>query len=219
MFRPPGRVRGGVVVCHEVWGITAPLLTSARTLAEAGFLVVVPDFYARVAGPATSYAQARRRRASLEVGWIREVLEDAVGRLRAEGAPRVGVLGYSMGGAVALWAATVLDIDASVTFYGGGLLDPYWPDMPPGVELAGRLSVPWLGFYGGRDRLTPQAALRRLRTALDSRYGTAVVFDGLDHGFALDSADPRHAPDEAAAAWRDTLTFLDSQRCQPVSGP
>jgi carboxymethylenebutenolidase len=212
-FRPPGQVRGGVVVCHEVWGVTAPLLSTARALADAGFLVTVPDFYARVDGwdgPATSYRQASRSRASLDVTWLREVLDGATGWLRSEGAERTGVLGYSMGGAVALWAATVLDIDAAVTFYGGGLLEPYWPDMPPGVVLAGQLSARWLGFYGGRDPLTPPEALRRLRVALDDGNGAAVVFDGLDHGFALDPADPRHAPEEAAVAWRDTLSFLDA---------
>lgn len=215
------RARGGVVVCHEVWGITAPLLTAARALAAAGFLVTVPDFYAGVDRPRTpaadharvSYDRARRWRDSLDVAGIRRVLDEAVGLLRAEGVPRVGVLGYSMGGAIALWAATALDIDAAVTFYGGGLLDPYWSDMPAGVVLAEHLSAPWTGFYGGRDPLTPPDALRRLRVALDdgSGLGTATVFDGLGHGFALDPTDPRHAPDEAAATWQDTLAFLDGR--------
>lgn len=214
-FRPRGRARGGVVVCHEVWGITGPLLTAARTLADAGFLVAVPDFYARVDGarvPAGNYRQASRWRDSLDLDEIRRVLDEATDRLRAEGSRRVGVVGYSMGGAIALWAAAALDVDAAVTFYGGGLLDPYWPDMAPGVALAERLSRPWMGFYGGRDRLTPPEALRQLRSALDGNcHGTATVFDALDHGFALDDTDPRHAPDAAAAAWQETLAFLDGR--------
>ncbi|SFQ48959.1 carboxymethylenebutenolidase [Amycolatopsis arida] len=213
VFRPPGRARGGVVVCHEIWGITTPLLSAARALAAAGFLVTVPDFYAEVdrpQGPASD-EQARHWRDGLEVAGIGEVLAEAIGWLRVEGAPRVGVLGCSMGGAVALWAAAALDIDAAVTFYGGGLLEPYWPGMPAGVVLAARLSTRWRGCYGGRDPLTPADALRRLRVALDggSGLGTAVVFDDLDHGFALDPTDPRYAPDEAAATWRDALAFLE----------
>jgi carboxymethylenebutenolidase len=206
-FRPPGRARGGVVVCHEIWGITPPLLTAARALAAAGFLVTVPDFYAGLDRhhPPTR-ARASQWRDSLDVIGIRQVLDEAIDRLRAEGVPRVGVLGYSMGGAIALWAAAVLDIDAAVTFYGGGLLEPYWPDMPAGVVLAERLAVPWIGFYGARDPLTPPDALGRLQDVVDGR---ATVFDGLDHGFALDTADPRHAPDEAAAAWQDTIAFLN----------
>lgn len=199
------------MVCHEVWGISTPLLSAARALAAAGSLVTVPDFYAGVdgrEGQTASYEQARRWRESLDAARIGEVLDEAVSWLRAGGVSQVGVLGYSMGGAIALWAATVMDIDAAVTFYGGGLLDPYWPDMPPGVVLAAQLSARWLGFYGGRDPLTPPDALRRLRVALGDGRGTAVVFDSLDHGFALDPADPRHAPEEAAATWRDTLSFL-----------
>ena len=93
------------MVCHEVWGITAPLLSVARTLAGAGFLTTEPDFYARVdgpGGPVASYGQASRYRASLSADMIGEVTSEAVRSLRAEGAPQVGVLGYSMGGAIAL---------------------------------------------------------------------------------------------------------------------
>jgi carboxymethylenebutenolidase len=91
-----------------------------------------------------------------------------------------------------------------------GLLDPYWPDMAAGVMLARRLSALWIGFYGGRDPLTPPDALLQLRLALGAGngYGTAVVFDDLDHGFALDNTDPRYAPAEAAATWQDILAFL-----------
>ncbi|WP_188316352.1 dienelactone hydrolase family protein [Solihabitans fulvus] len=214
-FRPAGRVVGGVVVCHEIWGVTEPLLVAARRLASAGFLVAVPDFYAvRDGSPTADYARASRWRDGLDIAGIRRVLDDAIGWLRAEGVPGVGVLGYSMGGAIALWAAATLDIDAAVTFYGGGLVDPYWPDMPAGVVLARRLSVPWLGFYGASDSLTPPDALRRLRDALDGGHerGKVVVFDGLEHGFALDATDPRHAPGEAAEAWRDALAFLGGSR-------
>ena len=76
--------------------------------------------------------------------------------------------------------------------------------------LARRLSALWIGFYGGRDPLTPPDALLQLRLALGAGngYGTAVVFDDLDHGFALDNTDPRYAPAEAAATWQDILAFL-----------
>ncbi|NUT46623.1 MAG: alpha/beta fold hydrolase, partial [Saccharothrix sp.] len=164
-FHPPGRARGGVVVCHEVWGVTAPLLAAARALADTGFLVTVPDFYG-TGGSTDSYPRARRWRDGLDLAGIRGVLDDSRSHLRAEGAPRIGVLGYSMGGAIALWAAAALDVDAAVTFYGGGLVEPYWPDMPAGVVLAERLTAPWRGIYGGRDPITPPDALHRLPTAL-----------------------------------------------------
>lgn len=213
VFRPGGQIRGGVVVCHEVWGVTAPFLNTASALASAGFLVTVPDFYLRVGGTQAStadYAQASRWRDGLDVAQIRRLLDESIQVLHAEGARRIGVLGYSMGGAIALWAATTLDIDAAVTFYGGGLLNSYWPDMAPGVVLAKRLSARWIGFYGGRDPVTPPDAIRQLRLALGSGsgQGAAVVFDGLDHGFALDRTDPRYAPAEAAETWQDTLAFL-----------
>ncbi|NUT48877.1 MAG: hypothetical protein HOV94_16455, partial [Saccharothrix sp.] len=86
---------------------------------------------------------------------------------------------------------------------------------PAGVVLAERLTAPWRGIYGGRDPITPPDALQHLRTALadthaDTRTdrGTVTVFPDLDHGFALDDADPRHAPVEAAKTWRDTVAFL-----------
>lgn len=209
-FGPPGRPRGGVVVCHEVWGVTGPLLATASALASTGLISTVPDFYARAGSERSStedYVEASRWRDSLDASTIGAVLDAELDFLREADVGRIGVLGYSMGGAIALWAAASRKIDAAITFYGGGLVEPYWADMRPGVELVRQLSVKWVGFYGSHDPLTPPSALEELQKGVVSGgdHAMVTVFDGLDHGFALDRNDPRYAPREAALAWHRTV--------------
>lgn len=78
-------------------------------------------------------------RSGLSLREIGEAVSAALVQLRRSGAQRTAVVGYSMGGAIALWAATVLQIDLAVTVYGGGLRRSYWPNMPAGIDLAGNL--------------------------------------------------------------------------------
>lgn len=142
----PGNV--GIVLGHEVWGVTGALRAAADRLRDLGFRVAVPDLYrARLA---TSYPPAAALRDGLRLDDIQHATLD---QLRQAGAQRTAFVGYSMGGAIALWAATALPIDLCLTLYGGGLRQTYWPAMAPGIDLAARLTTPWLGYYGAQDPL------------------------------------------------------------------
>ena len=184
--------RTGIVLCHEVWGITPALRAAASDFERAGHDVAVADFYGGAV--VHTYRSASTLRDALTLDGIHAGLQGAIDVVQEAGATRVVVIGYSMGGAIALWAATTLPVDLAVTYYGGGIAKPYWSGMPSGPDLAARLSVPWLGFYGGRDPLTPRAQLETLSAAASQapNPGEVIVYEQADHGFALDPADPRH---------------------------
>src|SRR4051812_29680099 len=40
---PPGELRGGLVVIHEIWGLVDHIRDVADRFAEQGYLVVAPD--------------------------------------------------------------------------------------------------------------------------------------------------------------------------------
>src|SRR6185503_3765494 len=109
----------GVVMIHDVWGLSAHTRDYASRLADEGFAVLAIDLYRR----------ARPEKIENPGKWMRElsdvqVLADlASGQSFLASLPetngRVGVLGFCMGGMYALMAGCAeLDFAASVPFYG-----------------------------------------------------------------------------------------------------
>lgn len=118
----------GVVLLQEWWGVTPEILTQAQRLAAAGYRVVVPDLYRGSTG--VDAAEASHLMTGLDWGGAVEDIRAAARYLdqpdpAAQGGggllprPNVGVVGFCMGGALALVAAVnVTEIDAAVSFYG-----------------------------------------------------------------------------------------------------
>ena len=140
----------GVVVLHEVFGLTDDTRQQADRLAAAGYLAVAPDLFTaggavrclrstlgamlRGEGAAFGDLEATRR-------WLRE---------RPEVSGRIGVLGFCMGGGFALLAAT-RGFDVSAPNYGL---------VPKHAEEVLRGACPVVASYGRRDRALRGAADR-----------------------------------------------------------
>jgi dienelactone hydrolase len=144
----------GVVVVHEVFGLTDDVRQHADRLAAAGYLAVAPDLLT-----AGGFRCLKRVFGDLSrrEGQAFGDLEAARGWLagRADCTGRVGVLGFCMGGGFALVAATH-GFDAAAPNYGP------LPDDPATV-LAG--ACPVVASYGRRD-LPLRGAAARLEEAL-----------------------------------------------------
>jgi carboxymethylenebutenolidase len=211
---PLGTARAGIVLLHEIWGVTDAINDFASCLAACGYLTVVPPLYHRVGSPVVTdrvFNKARRYHNSLTAEGLSIDLESALEWTRAHGARKVAVVGFSMGGTIALWAAATLRIDAAVTFYGSGLTSSRWPGVLSGVDAARVLNVPWLGIYGKRDASTPAGDLLLLRETLEhnSVSSTMIVYPHVGHGFALDPQKQRHASAEAKGAFEQVRLFLE----------
>ena len=210
---PPAIARAGVIVLHEVWGLSTPVAALVVRLADCGYIVAAPHLYYRIADPVVTdgkFTQARRYHDTLTMEGLTFDIESALAWIRAQGAQKVAVIGFSMGGTLALWAAATLHIDAAVTFYGAGLASPRWSGIPSGIDAARVLKTPWLGIYAGKDASTPARDLKRMREILthDTTQSAVVVYPKVRHGFALDPDLPRHAADETTDAFERTSLFL-----------
>ncbi|MFE0462136.1 dienelactone hydrolase family protein [Kitasatospora sp. NPDC058965] len=211
VHRPTGEVRGAVVVCAELYGINDYVRGICAELAELGYLAVVPDFYWRDARRTALGYSAEEREAGLVLMKALDrdqLLADAAEALAlarsGAGGHGVAFLGMSMGGHIAVRAATELRFELAAVFYPGWLLNSGMPlvgPVPP-LEHAERIAENgafFLGFCGELDHILPpaewQAAEQRLTAA-----GVAhelVSYPGARHGFAC--AD-RPADYDAAAA-------------------
>lgn len=106
-----------IVVIQEWWGLNAQIRGVADRLAEAGYQALVPDLYR---GKSTVEAEeAHHLMDGLNFGdAASQDIRGAVQFLKAR-APKVGVTGFCMGGALTLLAMTQSpEIDAGVVWYG-----------------------------------------------------------------------------------------------------
>ncbi|MCU1377305.1 MAG: hypothetical protein JWN29_288 [Acidimicrobiales bacterium] len=212
---PAGEPRGAVVVIQEAFGLTDHIEDVARRLADVGWLAVAPALFHRSGSPVFEYGSDFKDLlpvfSALNAEGIAADLEATIGYLSGRGVPseRIGIVGFCMGGTVALHAASRYPLGAAVTFYGGGVAEGRF-GLAPLVEQATALQAPWLGLYGDLDKGIPVEQVEALRqAAATAPVDTEVVrYAEADHGFNCDARESYHA-DSAADAWTRTLAWFD----------
>jgi carboxymethylenebutenolidase len=213
VHEPGGAPRGGVVVVQEAFGVTDHIEDVARRLAGEGWLAVAPHLLHRTGDPKLPYdiEQVKPHMGALTAEGILADVDAAIARLDEAGVDgaRTGVVGFCMGGTVALVVAARRAVGAAVTFYGGGVAEGRF-GFGPLVEEATRLHCPWLGLYGDLDRGIPADDVERLRTAAaSSGQSTEIVrYPDAGHGFHNDARPAYHA-ESARDAWSRTLRWFD----------
>lgn len=213
VHRPQRPPVGGIVVVQEAFGVTPHIDDVCRRLAEVGWLAVAPHLFHRTGDPVLphdDFSKVRPHFAALTAEGILEDVDVALAFVEEAGFPidMAGIVGFCMGGTVALAVATERQVGAAVTFYGGGVVQGRF-GFPPLVELAPRLRAPWLGLYGDRDRnITVDQTERLAVAAAEADVPTELVrYPDAGHGFHRDGS-PDHVPDASADAWMRTLDWF-----------
>lgn len=195
---PDSRVRGGIVVLHEARGITDSVRGLVQGLAADGWLAVAPHLYHRDGADEVDEAQADERAGRLDRDEVLADTDTAFGWLAEHevDSDRMGVVGFDIGGAVALLVAAKRTLGAAVTVAN----EVPSSNLTALVSAAQGLTCPWLGIYGGDD---PE--IDRLRVAASSSEVATdvVVYPSKGHRFDDDA-------DTAAEAWQRTLNWFDS---------
>lgn len=199
----------GVVVVHEWWGLNAQIKGVAERAAEDGYVVIAPDLYRGKLGTDAGIAHELMR--GLNENYALDVVEQAIGWLRASesGTAKrkpgqempVGVLGFCMGGRIAL--ATALkpaDIQSIAMFYGSVETQP---------EALKPLHVPLLGIFGNEDHGIPLDQIKAFEAALkeSGKQATVLVYPGVGHAF-FNEERPGYDKEVAFDAWERTRMFL-----------
>ena len=213
--RPTGKPRAGIVLAQEAWGVTPHIEWLAEIFAGGGYLTAAPHLYHRTGDQVITDADFNKARSPMGALTGEAIAEDigaATAFLRAEGVPKVGIIGFCMGGTIALWAAAHADVDAAVTFYGSGIAKSRWPGMESGLATAASVRVPWLGLYGDKDESIPVEQVEALRTAIESvNAPTQIVrYPTAGHAFASAPDSPRHVREAAEDAGIRTREFFSA---------
>jgi carboxymethylenebutenolidase len=200
-----------VVLVHEIFGLSDWMRAAADQLAEAGYIVLVPDLLSGMGPnkggtndfPDTQVTAAVQRLPADQVLADLNAVADYGKKLDAcNGNLAVG--GFCWGGGKAFAFSTVnKDIKAAFVFYGA-------PMLP--VEEMAKVNCPIYGFYGEADaRISASVpAETDAMKAADKTY-EAIVYPGAAHGFMrLGQMDNATAANKKAAedSWKRLLDLL-----------
>jgi carboxymethylenebutenolidase len=203
LARPASGGGPGVIVIQEWWGLVPHIEDVTDRLAAEGFVALAPDLYhgERAKGP----DQAGKMMMALNIGQTEKDLRGAIRFLRQQpdvAGSSVGTIGFCMGGALSLFAASKSsEVGACVVFYGGH--PNVTPDLPS-------LQAPVLGIWAGKDGfVTPQVvdALDHQLTALGKRH-EFHTYPGAQHAFFNDTRPEVYDAAAAKDAWARTVAFF-----------
>jgi len=209
--------RPGVVIIHDVWGLSDQYHRVAQRLARAGFVALALDLYARGETPG-SPANMPAVLKFLQRLPDRRVLADIQAALdflaaRPEVAGRkLGLTGFCMGGKYAdLAAVHCRGLSAVVSWYGmlhADAIDDANPEHA--IDALEALTCPLLAFFGADDVLIPSSDVEALRARVRARGlpVETVIYTGAGHAFANDSRPESYRAEAAGDAWRRTQAFF-----------
>lgn len=198
-----------VVIATDIYGITPFYRYLAAVLADAGHRVVVPDLFHRIGSARDGSREAAfERRRHLDDAQALNDLREAVDTCRGQGP--YAVIGFCLGGTLALLCAAEQPDQATVTFYAfpKSLPAPTTPLATP-VDMAERIRGPVLAFWGRNDYIDP-TDIAELEARLRHAPAPAEVhiYDNAGHSFLAGLAEDTAETAAAQDAWQRTVRFL-----------
>jgi carboxymethylenebutenolidase len=205
----PSAEAPGLVMLQEIFGINAAMQAKARGFAELGYAVLVPDLFWRLQPRvALGYSEAERQsgfgflqrfdfaKGTADIAAAATWLEKAGGVSR-----RVGVIGFCLGGRLAIAATSTYAFAAVASLYGVRL------DLE--TERLKAFQAPLQIHVGDNDAHVPRDTIGKVREALEGRPNAEVfVYPGAQHGFFNAARPEVYAPEAAALAERRITAML-----------
>lgn len=206
---PPGGTAGapvsGVIVIQEWWGLVHHVTSVADRFAAEGFLALAPDLYH---GVRTSEPdEAMKLLMGLAMDQAAKDIAGAAAHLagRPDCTGRIGVVGFCMGGSLALWAATLSPQIVAASGYYPPLswerMQPVWPNYH------GKAALIHTSEEDGGPEDPDILAGKRF---IEEGGGAVTVYGypGTRHAFFNDERLEVYDAAAAELSWARTLAFL-----------
>ena len=196
------RQHPALVVIQEWWGLVPHIKDVAGRFAREGFIALAPDLYH---GQVTQEPDEARKlamgldrnRAVAEIAAAAQYLK----AMEQVSPNKIGVVGWCMGGGLALsTAASSPDVGAVVAFYG----------RPLDVGDTAKLTAPVLGLYGELDQSIPVDAVHAFERELKAYNITHEIhiYPGAQHAFFNETRPHIYHAEAAKDAWQKTLAWF-----------
>jgi carboxymethylenebutenolidase len=206
VVRPQTGNGHGIVLLQEILGPNATMRNTACEMAQEGYAVEVPDLYWRMHRRVdlgydklqveTAFSFSKRLDDKLAV----EDIAATVSHLKSiEGAEFIHLMGFCLGGRLAVLGAQDGNVISAVSLYGVGI--------ERHLDLLASAKCPLQLHYGDRDRWVPNTAVEAVRQASAERDIEIHVYPGINHGF-FPRTRPGHDRAASDLAWARIKEFM-----------
>jgi carboxymethylenebutenolidase len=204
LSKPESGSGPGVLVIQEWWGLVENIKNIADRIAASGYVALAPDLYH---GEATkSPDEAGKLMMALNIEETEKDLRGASTYLLSQSSgKKLGVVGFCMGGQLALFAASKNEaIGACVDFYG------IHPNVKPNYPNTNIQGAPVLGLFAEKDAYVSPEVVKKLEAVLKQAgiETDFTIYPGCDHGFFNDTRKEVHDVAAAADAWNRLQVFF-----------
>ena len=198
---PGGTTKGAIIVVQEIFGVNRHIRDVTERFANVGYTAIAPalfdrwhkDFDGGYNADDMSVGRDLKAKANAELDKVLADVEAA--RENVADAGKVGITGFCWGGFIAWMAACRLNVDASVAYYGGGIID--YNDE--------ELKCPTIAHFGREDASIPMADVE----VIEAGHPSAEIFVyEADHGFHCDQRG-QFNPRAANIAGMRTIRLFD----------
>ncbi len=215
LSRPGGKgPYPGVVVIHEIMGITDYMKDVTKDLAREGYVGLAVNLVSRSLGadyPGGS-DEARNALRKLSDDDAMADLDAGVEYLKKQPVVftnSIGCMGFCMGGRFSLlFAEQRKDLKAAVVFYGPIInkITPLQSRSP--IDSVSKLNMPLLGNYGEEDAGIPVADVKKLEEELkkNNKIFDIKIYPDAKHAFH--SPGPRYVPEAAKDSWKRAMSWF-----------
>jgi carboxymethylenebutenolidase len=226
LAEPSEMVKGGLIVVHEVWGLTDHIKDVADRFASEGYMVLAPDLLSDTGinekiTPSMQEDMFNPEKRSAVQPKLREMMaplsqpgfsQSTVEKLQAcfnwlakqpQTNGNVAITGFCFGGTYSFSLAIAEPkLRAAAPFYG---------HADQTVEELKNITCPVMAFYGENDErlIEPLPELKNKMKQANVNF-SAEVYPDCGHAFFNDTN--KYAYNEAAAkdAWQKVLAFLET---------
>ena len=201
---PDGGSGPGVLVIQEWWGLVPHIKDVCDRFAGEGFVALAPDLYRGQSS--TEPDGAGKLMMALNLEQAAKDLSGAVDLLQERsGRDAVGVVGFCMGGGLALVVATQRPdaVKAAAPFYG---VIP-WPTAQPDWS---KLDAKVQGHYAELDGFFTPDMVQDLEATLQGlgKDVELLIYEDADHAFFNDTRPEVYKPEASQLAWDRTIALF-----------
>ncbi|MGB7441316.1 MAG: dienelactone hydrolase family protein [Coleofasciculaceae cyanobacterium] len=227
---------GAVIVFQEIFGVNSNIRDITELIAEQGYIAVAPAMYQRIApGFKADYSPADHGYSSeayrLGLQYYQQVkyweifsdIQATIAYLKTLPnlkADAIGTIGFCFGGHVAYMAATLPDIKATASFYGGGITTSSYGEEMPTLSRTSEIQGTIYAFFGTKDSLVSQEENEKIEAEMKKHNINHRVFrydagHGFFAGFFVDkypflAQNPNCNYEAASDAWQQVLELFQN---------
>ncbi|MEM9925847.1 MAG: dienelactone hydrolase family protein [Cyanobacteria bacterium P01_D01_bin.50] len=226
--------RAAVIVFQEIFGVNRNIRDISELIAKQGYIAIAPAMFQRVApgfefgfsSQDNGYSQEAYRLGLEHYQKVKyeEIFSDIkatityLKTLPNVKADSIGCIGFCFGGHVAYMAATLPEIRATASFYGGGITTPSYGEEIPTINRTSEIQGTIYTFFGNKDSLISREDNEKIEAELQKHNINHRVFrydagHGFFAGFFVDeypfiAQNPSYNPEAAPDAWNHVLELF-----------